>query len=190
MYNAFSQELHEDKLINEMIVGGSGGITFLNSSFMDDGQAVDIVAEYSIRLPFSEFGIPTLHFVQRARMHGWTGYVENSGNEAGREDDSVYVTDSGSVYHDKRDCIYLNPSVSAVDGSAVGSMRSTDGSIYYPCELCGASASLTAADTVYLTKSGNRFHTSKQCSGLKRTVFEIPLSEVGGRRPCSKCAAR
>ena len=43
---------------------------------------------------------------------------------------------------------------------------------------------------VYLTEYGDRYHCSPDCSGLTRNVKLVPLSEAGGMRQCSKCAAK
>ena len=182
--------LGADSLVKEMVQGGTAGIRYLNSSMMEDGQIIDIIAEYDVELPFSEFGVPPLHCMQRARMHGWVGYLKEKNQDDSRNDPVVFVTDTGTVYHRSRDCAYISLSVAAVNGADVRNIRSEDGSIYYPCELCRAPAVLSAADTVFLTTDGNRYHTSKECSGIKRSVHEILLSEAGGRRPCSKCGGQ
>ena len=40
---------------------------------------------------------------------------------------------------------------------------------------------------IYITSQGNRYHTQLNCSGLKRTIYTVPLSQTGGRGRCSKC---
>ena len=42
-------------------------------------------------------------------------------------------------------------------------------------------------DTVFITDQGNRFHYDLNCSGIKRTIYMIRLSEVGNRKQCSRC---
>lgn len=46
-----------------------------------------------------------------------------------------------------------------------------------------------SAQTVYITKTGKKYHSS-ECSSLSRSKIEIPLSEAvdRGYTPCSRCS--
>ena len=70
-----------------------------------------------------------------------------------------------------------------MSSSAVDGMRNADGGKYYPCEGCGGNPD----ETVYITDYGDRYHTDINCSGLKRTVEEIDIKDVGDRGVCKKC---
>ena len=163
-----------------------GGVFLLESSVLKDGQTIDLIARYQIKWPFKIFGVKEPVYAQRARMSAWVGYDPDPENED-KGEQLVYVTETGTVYHLNRDCVYLNPSIRQISGDSVGAARSGDGSIYYPCETCHAPETLLPGMTVYITTSGNRYHISDHCSALKRSVRQIPISEVGERRPCSKC---
>ena len=63
-------------------------------------------------------------------------------------------------------------------------LRNASGGRYSPCEKCGGDGS----GIVYITNEGDRYHNTIECSGLKRSVRCVPLSEAGGRAPCSRCA--
>ena len=114
----------------------------------------------------------------------WIGYNVAKGNSCTKEDEWVYITTSGRVYHRKRNCSYLNPSLHCATVNEVKERRNRDGEKYKCCEICGRGNS---SGICFYTEYGNRYHTSLQCSGLKRTVKCVKLSEVKGRRPCSRC---
>lgn len=152
------------------------------SEILEKDGNIDLIAEYTVEFPGAFFGIGKMNFVQQVRMHGWVGYSENPGQEE-NEEFFVYVTEEGVVYHCDSNCSYLNPSVRMVPGEVIQNLRSSDGSKYYPCEVCGADAS----EACYITDYGYRYHSRRDCSGIKRTVQRIPISEAGSLRPCSKC---
>ena len=97
----------------------------------------------------------------------------------------VYVTVSGSVYHKKLNCSHLNLSVTKVSGGNVSSRRNENGEKYHACESC--SRGQAPGSTVYITKSGNRYHNDKNCSGLKRSVRLVKESEAGNLHACKRC---
>lgn len=95
------------------------------------------------------------------------------------------MTESGSVYHTKAGCRYLNLSITQVSGSSVSQKRNDNGERYSPCEIC--SHHQNPSGTVYITGSGNRYHNNASCSGLKRTVRLVKKSQLGDMHVCSKC---
>ena len=100
----------------------------------------------------------------------------------------VYITETGRVYHLTAECTYLKLSISQIQYSDLQEKRNESGGKYKPCERCGADKEREDNMTVWITSYGDRYHTSLSCSGLKRHIREIPLSETGGRSPCGKCA--
>lgn len=119
-------------------------------------------------------------------VHAWTGAEEKTdvGSEASPEE-MVYVTESGTVYHRNPGCRYLRVSLQQVAGSRIASMRNTYGAKYYPCESC--SRNQNPAGCVYITSTGNRYHNQETCSGLKRTIRLVKLSQVEDMHACSSC---
>ena len=73
-----------------------------------------------------------------------------------------------------------------VSRAEVDKLRSEDGSKYYACELCGSKR----GQTVFITNYGNRWHVSRNCSGIRRDIRSIPISQVGERALCKRCAGR
>lgn len=167
------------------IKNGAAGISFAGTSIMGKNDIVEIYISYQIQPVFPVMKFIDFNVSQCYYGRAWTGYdVENGISDFTEEDPMVYITETGTVYHTNRNCTYLNPSVETVSMTAVGECRNQSGGKYYPCEMCGRKSTV---GTVYITNQGNSYHTLITCSGLKRTIYTIPLSEVGGRRQCSKC---
>lgn len=179
------EKLGSAYLDNAPIAGGASSILWLKSSVMKEDDCIDLVAQYRITPPAAVVGWRERLMYNRIRTRAWTGY-DNAGACAdadGSEQETVYITPDGEVYHRSRGCTYLKLSISSVDVSFLESQRSDDGSKYYQCEECGRSA----GSTVYITNYGNRYHSTLGCSKLKRTIQAVPISEAGGRGACSKC---
>lgn len=170
-------------LESSIVKGGVSGISFLQSSIMNE-DIIDLVAIYKVSPRFSIVGINSFSMVNRCRMRAWTGYDNTKGNNRVSTDEMVYITETGTVYHKNRTCSHLNLSISLVFFKDIINMRNSSGCKYYECEVCGKKE---RSETVYITKEGNRYHSSLDCSGLKRTIHTIPISEVGARSPCSRC---
>lgn len=172
-------------LENSCVEKGAGGLSFAGSSVMGAGDIIDLKISYRVK-PFVELmGFDGFLMSQRYYGKAWTGY-DGTGqtDDSGVEDPMVYITETGTVYHLNRDCSYLNPKVEAVDAGSVAGRRNASGGKYAPCGTCGGK---TAGGEVYITNYGSSYHRLLNCPGLKRTIYTVPLSEVGGRGRCSKC---
>ncbi len=170
---------------NGCITGGRAGISFLNSRILLDGDIVDIVADYKVHPIIPIIGFKEFPVEGRFYGHAWTGYDLTDGfanEETGEE--MVYVTDHGEKYHRDIDCRYLHVSAKSVGFEEAKNLRNSDGSRYKACEYCGENV---AGGNVFITDYGNRYHSRVDCTGLKRKIRTIPISEVGGRGPCSAC---
>lgn len=177
----------KERLDRSMVAGGSGGISCKNSWAIPGMGVLELTAEYEVKLPVPIFRIPVLHYKEKMRMKAWTGYVKTY--EAGiGEDELVYVTETGIVYHRDSHCTYLEPSVRSVSKAQLENLRNSSGGIYHLCERCGWMPG--NGGTCYITDYGDRYHTSSSCSGLKRKVYTVPLSEVKGKGACSKCGGK
>lgn len=137
-----------------------------------------------VSLPFPALSFGRRLAAREAVVRAWVGYTgESFQNQAGET--IVYITPTGSVYHKSRDCTYLRLSIRQTDAGSVSEERNQSGSRYTPCIYCIRRD--RPQGTVYITDHGTSYHSSTGCQGLKRTVTAIPLSEVGGRRVCSRC---
>lgn len=171
------------------IKNGAAGISFAGTSIMKQDDRVEIYLSYRIEPIFPILAFESFAVSQCYYGRAWTGYdVESGISNFTEEEPMVYITETGTVYHTNRSCTYLNPSVETVNMTALETGRNQSGGKYYPCELCTGRSGAQSTASVYITGYGNSYHTSIMCSGLKRTIYTIPLSEAGGRRRCSKCS--
>lgn len=123
------------------------------------------------------------------KIHAWTGsdsgYGNAEGENSGEEGEMVYVTESGSVYHKHAECTYLDLSIQQVSGASTAYRRNASGERYHACDSCSRGES--PAGQVWITKTGNCYHNSQGCSGLKRTVRMVSSSYAEGMHACSRC---
>jgi hypothetical protein len=186
-----------DKVNQFCIKNGYFGINTILSSYMEEDEVVDIVLSYDIKLPLLFIKLDNMQMIQRVRMRGWSGHKvppkitpgEESEDKDGDEKDgqTVYITENGTVYHLTKECSHLKLSIQKVAFSMIDSLRNESGGKYKKCAVCGGNQKPSNQDSVYITDEGDCYHKSLDCSGLKRTIIEVLLSEVGSRRPCQRC---
>lgn len=163
-----------------------GTLHFFKSSFMKK-EIIDLAVTYNVKNTYTLLPVPRIKTALRARVRAWTGR-DGNGRAAQDEEDGaqqsnlVWVTETGTVYHKDPNCTHLKLTIQRVDMSELSSLRNKSGGKYHKCDRCHGSSS-----TVYITNYGNKYHTSAGCSGLKRTVRQVEISEVEHWRACSKC---
>lgn len=167
---------------NSLVKKGSNGFFFGQSVFLEEDGIIDLVVRYELKIPFLFVGEVSFPQVQRCRMRGWIG-ATGVGLESAEE--MVYITESGTVYHRSLKCQHLKVTIRIVLPVNLPGERNDNGGKYYPCEFCGNKQ--LKEGVYYITEDGDRFHTTKQCGGLKRNILTVPLSDVDGRGPCKRC---
>ena len=162
-------------------------ISLLQSHICEDGDEMDFVADYRMELPFRLLTKSSCSFRARVHTRAFTGVMERGkqSEETGEQD--VYITETGRVYHISLSCTYLKLSISQMKFSDIGQLRNEGGGKYKPCEKCCKENEPPGKADVWITNFGDRYHISRSCSGLKRTIKKIKRSEAGSRTPCSKC---
>ncbi|MCM1049823.1 MAG: pilus assembly protein [Clostridiales bacterium] len=166
------------------IKSGAGGIRYDGTVIAENNDIVEICLNYQVQPLIAILGFENFNMCQRYYARMWTGYdVEMGISDFTSDEPMVYVTETGTVYHTNRNCTHLNLSVTSVEMENITDKRNQSGGKYYPCEMCGA----YPQETVYITAQGSSYHTKLNCSGLKRTIYTIPLSQVGGRGRCARC---
>lgn len=170
---------------NVGVRGKSAGLVFLRSDF--DGDNIDYILDYAVKSPVWFLGIRDILCSQKLSVRKWIGNDDNMGDKQGAEYDNseiVYITESGSVYHRDRNCTHLRLSITAVSINDVGNMRNNSQGKYYSCDKCHGAVE---NGIVYITDTGDRYHSSKNCSGLKRGILTVSLKDIPGMAQCSRC---
>jgi hypothetical protein len=181
--------LNADFINHSCVEKGFQGISFEDSSILKEGDCIDIVISYRAAPPIRLFPIHSMKLLQRVRVRGWTGrevaatYSMEEDEES--EDVTVYITETGRVYHKSASCSHIRLSIRAVNGSP-DSYRNSNGGKYYACKECCDRNSLPSG-TFFITEDGSSYHAVRSCPALKRTVMQISLSKVGNRTPCKRC---
>lgn len=174
-----------EKLSDSPVMDGVESLDFLSSKVMQEGDIIDIVVRYKIHPVVSLIGFSGFDAESRYYGHAWTGYdVSGSVDAQGQQEEMVYVTEHGGVYHKDIDCRYLKTSVRSISFAGLDKERNADRKKYYPCEFCGEHVH---GGNVFVTNYGEKYHGSIDCPGLKRKIYTISILEVEGRSPCSAC---
>ena len=176
--------LYAKNRIRQAVGEDAPSIRLIRSSVLKGDEMIDLVAEYRFQWRNPFLMTMDLPMLQRARIRAWTGRDKGDGGdgEDTKSNEMVYVTVNGSVYHRSRECSHIRLSVRTVSKAQISGLRNEDGGKYYPCESCGGKG-----NRVYITETGDRYHSSLTCSRLKRGVLEVPLSQVEKWKPCSRC---
>ena len=118
---------------------------------------------------------------EKAVCRRWIGFTQLE-----LEEIYVYITPQGSVYHLYSDCSHLELSIQRTTMAGAKSLKNAYGENYSECKLCEKEY----GEMVYITSEGERYHSNRQCSGLKRTIRQVPMSQVSERSKCLRCGTR
>ena len=171
----------EERLGRSIVRGGSSGIDCSRSKMSARTGIGKLTAEYQVVIPVPLFGIAPVKCSETMKIKAWSGYEREGWMDTGN--DTVYVTETGLVYHKDYHCSHLDLSIRMTHLELVEGLRNENGGKYYPCEHCVKGN----GGNIYITNSGDRYHSSLSCSGLKRTIYAIPISEAAGKGACSRC---
>jgi hypothetical protein len=144
---------------------------------------MEIKVEYTMTLPIRTFGLLEGKGEVELRVKPWLGYSNPS--DKPEDGQIVYITETGTVYHENYSCTHLKLSIQFVPSFTLNELRTESGGIYHSCNRCVHGNSMAG---VYITDYGSNFHNSLNCSGLKRTVRAVEKSSIPGMRGCSRCS--
>lgn len=177
-----------EALKNENLLGIQGGINgfaLFGSGFQND--TVTLKVSFFYTGPGGFFRIFPVRIRLSEQVRAWTGYDGNPRCRLASED-IVYISQWESVYHTSQNCTHLKLSITKISKTEVENRLNEYGEHYYACEKCAETGS--AQSFVYITKTGNRYHNTRNCGGLTRTVTAVKKSVLEGLRACSRCAVQ
>lgn len=180
-----TERLDEGTLWRSMIWPSKEGLVASEINGGSDSGQIKLDCFYMIR-PICSFVLPVKKSMEvHLLIHDWTGYKPDI-SVGTSEGEVVYVAETGEVYHINRYCTYLNPSVTGIKEEELPSARNLSGGKYSACPMCKPQK---GTGKYYVTNYGTVYHCSLECSGLKRTVYEVELRVAAATlRPCSKCS--
>lgn len=186
MQGKFDEVVDQHMINKSCVVGGMQGLNFLLSSYDVETNIADVTVQYRVHIPIGLAIINDFTVVQKTKVRVFVGLSNiNSDEEAEEDEDYVYITETGTVYHENRDCTHLKLSITKVNRSSLDTQRNSSGGKFSACEICKPER--IKQEYYYITKQGDRYHCNANCSGLKRTIKMIKRSEVSDRRACTRC---
>jgi len=189
--DTLSREQIAVKVLSEIPEG------ILSSSFIDgvdsfdfsetdvsNPEIVNISVKYDVNFLYDIIPLNKISFDAKAVSHTFIGYINGLSGYDYTNDQYVYITTGTEVYHKSRECTHLKLTIRKTDYKDLKQLRNESGQKYKKCIYCKPKPS---DKNIYITSDGDKYHSSLTCSGLKRTVKRVKLSEVTGRRPCLRC---
>ena len=170
--------LEDHAIIEQYVRGGIWGVSLLGSDWEE--EEIFLKATYEVMLPIPFFEIGGIKLYSQNVFQKWNGDVTLTEE---KEEDCVYVTKSGTVYHLSLSCRVLDISIREVAASQIATERGKNGQKYHACSRCPDEV----GTVVYCTNYGTLYHTELSCSFLIRTINKIKRSEIGNRSACSYC---
>ena len=145
------------------------------------GQAFEQKEDITL---FKLYGDDNFLLASKYTAKPWNGYNGSSlDQEAENNEEMVYITPSGEAYHKSAVCPYLKLSIHVANLENIGELRNLEGAKYERCPKCSNDKN----SVIFITDYGNLYHSSLNCSHLKRTIEAVKKSEAGERHACHKC---
>lgn len=174
--------LGEDYLDASPLKSGTDSLMLWESDIFGTEDTIDLIVTYSVAPWIKTAGFLSFRMANRYYGHIWNGYAVSGKAQTG---EVVYVAENGQVYHPDRNCTHLRLSVRSIGAGELSAARNNYGRRYGACERCVRGR---GAEIIYITGEGDKYHYSRDCPGLKRTVSPMQKSEAQKRyRPCSRC---
>ncbi len=167
------------------VPGGVTGVNIYGTSYNPESGEVTLSARYKLKPLIHMFGMGlNAETVVKTRAFIGGKMITEDIRASGEDYTTIYVAENGVVYHKDRQCAYIDIIVNAAYVTEIESHRNSQGGKYYPCELCPESGS---SGITYITDTGNRYHSDIECSGIRRTVYEMKIGADCPLPACSRC---
>ena len=158
------------------------GFDFSESQIMDGKDGILLKVRYKVKLLEGIIPIPSIWLTNQVYTRAWTGgkILEKESGAWMDGEKAVYIAEHGLVYHVDPMCSHIHLTIFMVgEGQTSG---------YTACEKCMQDG-MEHGQTFYITETGEHYHSRLGCSGLKRQVSQIYMTDVGtkGYVPCSRC---
>ncbi len=175
----------EEYLEQSPLTHGGSGLRFLESKMLSARDTLEINMTYEVSSFHPLANFYPFRMANRYYGHLWTGFQLPLGADGGKVE-TVYVAETGEVYHVSASCTHLKLSIQEVTLQEALTERNGGGAQYVLCSLCG---DMPRMETVFITDEGECYHYTKECSGLKRTIYSMSREEAAEKyRPCMRCA--
>lgn len=167
------------------IQGGINGVFLLGSGFSNG--TVTLKASFLYSGPGGLFSFFPIKIQILGQAQAWAGY-NGSLFPSSSAEELVYITEWQSVCHTSRECTHISLSIRSMPAENIEEQVNQYGGHYYPCERCIDDN--FKGSSVYVARTGSRYHSSRDCGGLTRNVTAVKRSEVQNLNICSRCGAK
>lgn len=178
----------EDEACTQYVKGKEHGFDFGESVIYGADGVVDLRVAYIFQTPAMAFFNGNSRIVQRVKTRAFRGNdIYGEYEEIEPEEEKVYITEKGDVFHTNTFCTYLKVNIKRVLFSDISNHRNASGGKYYPCKICKKQE---VTQYVFITAYGTTYHTIADCWEICKNINSITRSEAEGKgmRQCSKCA--
>lgn len=178
-YAKLGEYIDDTRLVEQYVSGGMTGLVITRAEYDARDGFIYMELQYVLKANVGIFGELEWTVHEKIRQKAYVGYLDEGGiKEAGQY---VYITENASVYHTRRNCYHISLSIHQTSMAELNSGRSN----LTPCGIC--TKYNTDAGRIYITDTGDHYHISLSCSGLKRTVYRVKLEDYPYLPACSNC---
>lgn len=117
------------RLERSIVEGGSAGIDCSRSQISSRTGIANLQATYKICVPIPLFHIKPVNCSVNMKVKAWTGYEKEGFGDT--DEDTVYIAETGIVYHRDYHCAYLDLTIMSVSNAQLETMRNRE----YTCIL-------------------------------------------------------